>query len=286
MPHTSKFQVAKGNNAVVVRLKGGLGNQLFQYATARALAIDTDRELLIDTGWFARKNSNRAYGLNAFSVNTNTVSLSKPQMVLTKTLNRFGVLKTRSVLHRLSDPANLGYRTFPTPLPDRVLLDGYWQSYRYFEAHRATLLKELRPASNVEIGFNPAVLKNAVAVHVRRGDYITGDNPHIISEAYLRNAMNAFGKNATFVLCSDDVEWCKRTFEAKNIVFSTNSSELQDLVLMSQCAHNIIANSTFSWWAAWLNEREGQRVIAPVPWTKYGISHLDILPSHWETMPI
>jgi len=272
--------------SVVVRLKGGLGNQFFQYAAAKALSIESERELIVDTGWFARKNRSRAYRLDSFGINPNTIQLSKAQLNLASFGNGLLLPPSLRGLKSLSDPADLGFKSFDNISSDRVLLNGYWQSEKYFQNISDSLRQEIKPVDQIKVGFSAEQLKNAVAIHVRRGDYLAKGPAHVVSEQYIRNAMNAFDNNTHFIVCSDDVNWCKERFNQDNISFSSNKSDLEDFILMSQCGHNVIANSSFSWWSAWLNQNEGRRVIAPTPWTMTGQSHLDILPADWETIPI
>jgi len=272
------------HNSVMVRLKGGLGNQLFQYATARSLALDSERKLVVDRGWFERKQRPRSYRLNEFVANPSTVSYSKVklhQLTLASVTSSF-----TSATKILREPKQLQYRPFKLPLTSAVLLEGYWQSPKYFEKHRNDLLNAFKPAGHIDQSSLTTPEANTVAVHIRRGDYITEHNAHIVSPKYVRNAMSEFGNNANFLFFSDDLSWCQDNFGGDNVGFSSQPSDLMDLIQMSRCDHNIIANSSFSWWSAWLNENKQQRVIAPTPWAEGGNTHADILPAHWETLAI
>ncbi len=278
--------MSEQNNAIITRLKGGLGNQLFQYAVARALSIDSNRPLLVDVGWFHRKSRPQHYRLNEFKANPGTIAYDRKTLNGLKFASRLrlsGFLKLPSVV---DEPAHLGYTPLKVPGNAPALLEGYWQTAKYFEHHRQTLLSDLTTSDAINTSSLKKFDDNTVAVHIRRGDYIRSGHAHVVSESYIRNAMNAFGNNANFLFFSDDVNWCQDRFGNDNVDFSDQPSDLMDLLQMSYCNHNIIANSSFSWWSAWLNTNEQQRVIAPSPWSESGKTHADILLDHWERIPI
>ncbi len=269
------------NGSVTVRLKGGFGNQLFQYASGRALANQLATPFFVDTEWYSKANSNRKYKLPAIGLNATSNNFTKSQ----RNSNKLKAKLLGSKQH-LSEPADSGYHPFECKPSQSIYLDGYWQSEQYFTDIRTTLLKDI----NLDLisKFRHATLfpsDQTVAVHIRRGDYIKQKSSQALSVEYVNNAMAEFGNNYDFMFFSDDIEWCKETFAGDNICFANNQSDLQDLKQMSQAAHNIIANSTFSWWSAWLNKNEGQRVIAPQPWTNEN-THKDILPERWETVAL
>lgn len=149
---------------------------------------------------------------------------------------------------------------------------GYFQSSKYFE-HCSDQVKS-------EFTFNSKIYdtakeyiklvgqgKEIITIHIRRGDYLSLPEHHpICSKDYYTTAMNLFDNtNSVFIICSDDIEWCKSNFTNKDIVFSNNDT-FTDLCIMSLADHNIIANSSFSWWGAWLNSNPSKKVIAPKQW--------------------
>ncbi len=278
--------MTESQNSVIVRLKGGLGNQLFQYATARALAIDTRRTLHIDTGWYDRKSRPRKYRLNEFNIEQRTVSYSKAQLRLARFKSKLVQMKLASGAIVTTEPKDLSFHPFEQKQNVDLLLEGYWQSYRYFSHHSQTLLEDFKLADFVDTSTLHQPPEQTVAVHIRRGDYITTKSAHIVTAQYIQNAVAEFGNNHDFLFFSDDIAWCKQTFKGSNFAFSNQPSDLMDLVQMSMCSHNIIANSSFSWWSAWLNDNPDKRVIAPAPWTEGGATHRDILPENWNTLPI
>lgn len=272
---------SNSNGSVTVRLKGGFGNQLFQYASGRALANQLACPFFVDTASFSKPNSNRQYKLPAIGLNATSNDLTKGQRISNKLTS-----KVMGNKQHLVEPADYGYQPFTCKATQRIYMDGYWQSEKYFTDIRAQLLAEInldlieksRHATDLPSG-------KTVAVHIRRGDYITQASSQVLSIDYVNNAMAEFGSNHDFLFFSDDIDWCKKTFTGDNIAFSNNESDLQDLKQMSEAAHNIIANSTFSWWGAWLNRNGSQRVIAPQPWTNEN-THKDILPDRWETIAL
>lgn len=274
-------------NTITVRLKGGLGNQLFQYATAKALSLNTGLDLLVDTGWFDRKHrpASQLYRLHVFKANPKTVSLSNSELNRLKWKKRLRLERLAKVRY-LTDPKDLSYQPINADASGNHFLDGYWQSPRYFDAIRNVLLEELQLAPHVDQSNLVNVAENTVSVHIRRGDYLRGGNTHVVSEQYIHNAMHMFDSDAQFLLFSDDPEWCRKTFTADNITISDEPNDLIALMQMSRCQHNIIANSTFSWWAAWLNQHSKKRVVAPSPWSATGHRHRDILPENWDVIGI
>ena len=127
--------------------------------------------------------------------------------------------------------------------------------------------------------------ENTVSLHVRRGDYINKENYHPLQTIdYYKNAYDIINENSINVLIlSDDVNWCKKNIKFNNISYIENETNIIDLYIMSLCKHNIIANSSFSWWGAWLNENKNKKVICPINWfgEKTNIYTGDITPEKW-----
>lgn len=157
-----------------------------------------------------------------------------------------------------------------TPIPNKkfLMLDGYFQSEKYFKDYREEIINLL--------GYQWTPIKGMVAVHIRRGDYLNYPDKHpVVSFDYLNNSILHFWnlgyRNFTFF--SDDIPWCKEHFPGYN--YSERMSEKKDIELISCCEHQIIANSSFSWWGAWLNRNPDKIVIAPKVWFGTGNAHLD-----------
>ena len=121
-------------------------------------------------------------------------------------------------------------------------------------------------------------------MHIRRTDYVTSNGYHPVQSLdYYQNAIDLIGDYDNLYIFSDDINWCKDNLKFKNMIFRYGNSDIEDLFLMSMCANNIIANSTFSWWAAWLNERPDKRVISPSKWLgeQTNLNTNDIIPLDW-----
>ena len=179
-------------------------------------------------------------------------------------------------------------------------LQGYWQSEKYFYDIRDILLNELTlkfdPDRDNKKHLKDIINSESVSIHVRRGDYVK--NPHtrayhgICSLDYYKRALKKIGslvENPKYYVFSDDPDWTKENLKIKGkVVFIINNSnkEYEDLRLMRACKHNIIANSTFSWWGAWLGEYKNKIVIAPEKWflTKEN-NYKDIVPDRWLKIP-
>ena len=290
---------------VAVEIKGGLGNQLFEYCTARSLADRLQCELVLDCS----EARDRPIELSRFLV--------RAQFVHSRTEVRKTWLKLPGTIGRkISKGVQLFLPTFISiegrrfymwkERPSRefdhglmrqkgnVYLSGYWQSYRYFENDIEVVRADLQlkaPCRKVNEDWRMRIKQAAqsVCVHVRRGDYlIRQDEFGLCSASYYRKAMallkRQFGSPEFFVF-SDDLNWCRVNFTAGKMNFvdaNGPESAVEELELMRSCTHHIIANSTMSWWAAWLSQSQGQIVIAPYPWfLSGGPPEDDLLLKHW-----
>lgn len=273
---------------VFVALTGGLGNQLFQYALGRFLAIKTGGELVIDDTFFVSPLAGltpREYGLDQFQVNGRRITPAERRSLFTYTNRGF-----RFVRKFVDLPGPINY--YREPL-DRLMLDvrqaqgdllidGFWQSERYFEGVENTLRKDLTPCD--EVIEQTADLRDqmqsvsSVSLHVRRGDYVdpkTSAARGICDLDYYQRAVqimkNQLG-DAHFFLFSDDQQWVSQNLKLDAnttlVQHDTPVSAVVDLWLMAGCKHHIIANSTFSWWGAWLNPVKDKLVIRPSIWMR------------------
>ena len=272
--------------SVTARLKGGLGNQLFQYAAGKALANRLGSSFSIDTEFYLKANSNRKLKLPDIGINATTNNYSKTRRISNKITHQLLPSSINRSINYINEPADYAYHAFSCDSAQHVYLDGYWQSEKYFLDIRHELIAEI-DLSKIETAADAVAFpsENTVAIHVRRGDFINSKSSQALSIDYVQRAMREFGNNVDFMFFSDDINWCKDNFNGDNLSFANNQSDLQDLKQMSEAAHNIIANSTFSWWSAWLNKNENQRVIAPQPWTNEN-THKDILPTAWATIDL
>lgn len=173
------------------------------------------------------------------------------------------------------------YHTLPVIDPDQnYKLQGYFQSEKYFRNYRREIIEAfgiLRYPT--ELGL--------VSIHVRRGDYLRLNKKHPpIDLAYIRDAMSYFDNNHRFLVFSDDIEWCKNNIKGRAIDYWVDDDPIESMAMMASCHHNIISNSTFSWWGAWLNGNDNKVIIAPKRWfgerVQDRVLHTqDIIPQTW-----
>lgn len=286
---------------IIVALKGGTGNQLFQYAFGRALAIKNHDTLKLDLTTLknaeAVGNIHRAYNLGAFNIAATTASTE--DITSLKPTPSFVSILLRKLQNRVWGDTTVRYNPALLEKTGDMYLDGYWQSPLYFNAIRTELLRELTlqsPMSAAAENYATQIKStNAVALHVRRGDYIK--NPNVERQfgtctlTYYKAAMAEIEKtlpNPTYFIFSDDLPWVQENLPVGDTaVFVTGDgmSDVEDLMLMSLCEHNIIANSSFSWWGAWLNQNPNKLVIAPTPWFDRSPYDKELLPANWIQVP-
>jgi hypothetical protein len=166
-------------------------------------------------------------------------------------------------------------------------IDGYFQSEKYFVDYRDFILDFFSPTLEIQKYIDSKygdIIKDSTSIHIRRGDYLNYPDIHPVCDMdYYKKAIQHFSDKESFVVFSDDIDWCKKNFSNK-FYFVEGEKDYIDLYIMSQCKNNIIANSTFSWWGAWLNKNEVKKVIAPKKWFGSKINHNtnDLVPSNWE----
>ncbi len=282
---------------VIVKVWGGLGNQLFQYSFGKYLAnkLGTTVTYDIRTTNTVKNFTQRSLLLSSF--NTSLEIASDDEIDQTKFFKSPKLARAERKLAQLF-PSLLTHHIVesntPKPIADMhfrndCYYEGYWQSYKYLAPVEALLRKEiiLKGMASVAIKDEAAIMQSSpsVSIHVRRGDYLT--NPYLISYsmAYYEKAIAYFDEavpGATFYFFSDDIDWCKENFSGSRYAFVTGHEPFEDMYLMSKCHHHIIANSTFSWWGAWLNESPGKIVIAPKKWhSRHKEDNCELMPENW-----
>jgi hypothetical protein len=293
---------------IIVRLRGGLGNQLFQYAAAKALADHHHTELKLDLYTYTRHRY-RKFELSRFNVDAPEASRSEVHRFtgsnpLVRYLNkRENYMRCPKVF---AQPHYHFYQDFFS-LPADLYLSGYWQSEKYFHPAAAVIRSQYAPKAPLDERTRAMQQKmrseNSVAIHVRRGDYTSAATYSsffgTLSKEYYDNAfarMKEHLADPVFYIFSDDPAWCRQHFAGIEVIdFNKGDDAFKDMLLMSSCRNNIIANSTFSWWGAWLNSNPDKKVIAPRQWFRenyltrktpvypcrfYNTS--DLIPESWE----
>ena len=292
---------------VISRIVGGIGNQLFQYAAARAFSDLYNADLFLDLSTFSHPKYFAPEGFLINKVFQKDVpfatSLEYDEVLgLTKFLLplRFKI-KYEKICNNYFVEKNVHKVEEKFFLYDKkhCYMEGYWQSEKYFQNISEKLNNEL------DFDFNnleSSVLEMShmlrdqpsVSIHVRRGDYVTNKVFKEIfvqcDEAYYEGSIRSISNrvpNAKFFVFSDDIEWAKAqpVFRGCSFVSGrSNYGSWNDLFLMSCCQHNIIANSSFSWWGAWLNKNVRKIVIAPKRWFNGVIETPDRIPEDWEIL--
>jgi len=171
------------------------------------------------------------------------------------------------------------------PTQDNILFNGYFQSEKYLDRE---LILKLYSIDDISLEYindkYKNIISNSVSIHVRRGDYLNKYDKHPVQDInYYNLAMKYFRDYKKFIIFSDDIEWCKTNFIGDQFIFIEGEHDYIDLWLMSLCDHNIIANSSFSWWGAWLNQNINKKVIAPKNWfgPKKKLDTIDLYCKDW-----
>lgn len=238
---------------VTTTLIGRLGNQMFEIAAAYAHSLRTG------TNFYCPKKS------------------QAPQIWPTY-FNHLPVLPANTSARHVYKEKSHSYTEIPLELTN-VRLEGYFQSEKYFCNYRQQIIDLF--------GLPWELKKGWVSIHVRRTDYLQFSNQFpVITKEYILSAIDYLSKfgSYNFLFYSDDIKWCRETFGTFPVHFSNGGQPLNELASMSCCEHNIIANSSFSWWAAWLNQNPEKVVIAPRTWFGPGNAHLDtkdLCPDKW-----
>lgn len=292
---------------IVMKIWGGLGNQLFQYALGYALAKTYGQELVLDMDFYS-EGANRkplilqcqlSYsaekGTSPYDSSIRAFQHNKYFRQYYKILKKLGIGSFRyscEIVPRYQEDV------FTMPLKSVNYYDGYWQSPKYFEAYAEDIRRQFVPkVLSVKAMELRELLQNSssVALHVRRGDYLSfpsdpgpEDTMYLLGKSYFERAierMNQLSPGVAIYCFSDDIPWCKKELVGPNIHYIERSYNLSDFVewhLMSLCKHQIVSNSTYSWWAAWLNSYSQKIVISPDRW----FGNHDIFPDSWIKIPL
>jgi Glycosyl transferase family 11 len=241
---------------------GYLGNQLFQYAATKALSLARNTDCLFPRN---APDLHKIFRLDA-------VAEEKQYLIVGQDGHPM-----------LYQEPHFHFAPEFWDLPDWTILSGYFQSEKYFAPYAEQIKQEF--TFRDPVGWPR--FKDWVSVHVRRGDYLTFPHHHPpCTVDYYRKAMAEF-PGAHFIVFSDDIEWCKLYLRGPDVEFSEGFSPDRDLQRMIACDHHIIANSSYSWWGAYLGQNLKKRVIAPRKWfgpAKASWSTVDLLPESWETL--
>lgn len=284
---------------------GGMGNQMFQYAAAKALSIKLGVPLKLDLSFltdrtFRENFTYRDFELNHFNIEIDVATALESKYYglkseFCKAFNRY-ILRKEAVVYFYEK--TFAYNRRFESLPPNTYLEGYWQSEKYFKQIRSILLEDFTFVSTPD-EVNSQILESiqsqeSTSVHIRRGDFIANkvinEYHGICSIEYYNEAIRKIASSSSkpvFYFFSDDIEWVKTTFndfafECRFISNNTGANSFEDMRLMSACKNNIIANSSFSWWGAWLNQNPEKIVVAPKQWfSNKAIDTSDLIPEEW-----
>lgn len=237
---------------IILRIQGGLGNQMFQWACGRNLSIQRKSSLSVEVLSY-QFDIKRSFRLNLFK------NISKSLNLDVNIYDKW--------IPRGPQIVNDDFKTFSFP-SGSVYLDGYWQSELFFKNNSKEIKKDFDLSDFYYIIDKFPQIKDSVSLHIRRTDYITSNGFHPVQPIdYYLNGLESLNKDyENIFVFSDDIDWCRENIKLKSCLFMDNQTDFESLCLMSHAKHNIIANSSFSWWAAWLNETPSKKVIAPKTW--------------------
>lgn len=278
---------------IYLRVFAGLGNQQFQYAFAKSLALKYNKELILDNSYFlARYHPIKAQGfiypykLELYDIFEKSTNIFQRELV--GLINRFSkgqklyqFIQKLPILNNIL-PCLITQDNFDESIfakNKNVILSGYFQKYSFFNEFGEIIQNNLTYKEDLQKD-NKAYLmqiqnKNSISIHIRRGDYIEkqniANNFARVTPQYFKNAIkyiDSLKKIEQLVIFSDDIQWVKDSlvFDYPSIYIENDGPDYEHQFLMSQCTHNIISNSTFSWWASWLNSNEEKIVCVPKQW--------------------
>ena len=287
---------------IISRITGGLGNQMFQYAFGRRLAVKHETELKLDVSFYsdpanAEPNPVRTYDLGVFKIHERIASQSEiaklskrvENDLIDRVLNRLKGVKQGHIREPHFHFSESAYNS-----PNNIYLSGYWQSEKYFADIEPTLRAEFefndQPDEMATAMLDRIESTNSVCVHVRRGDFLTNPLNGLFGVDYIQKAeeiMMARISDPTYFVFSDDMDWCEASlkFEGSTVFVSNDFGGMKfrdDLRLMAACKHFIISNSSFSWWAVWLSRRDDKIVVAPKEWFRdKSLDTRNLIPLAW-----
>lgn len=272
---------------------------MFQYAFARSISMHR-QDIVLDISWFKKFNNHAGFMLNLFPIKLKVInSLGFHRTIPGRALKKFKLLPPNYVFEN-----DLSFNNYANFLKNKsVYFSGYFQSELFFNNIRDILLCDFSfPALQGQASYN---CRNFIqshpevcSLHIRRGDYLSKNNNTVFKilnleyyeQAYL-TLKNKIEKDLPIVVFSDDPEWAKANLTLPTTLYfhegNSGKMAIDDMHLMSICTHNIIANSTFSWWAAWLNKNSQKIIVAPKNWFKLSnLNNNNIIPNSWNTIDV
>jgi hypothetical protein len=294
---------------IITRLFGGMGNQMFQYALGRVLALKNNTELKLDIRQLTDhgnrplhpKHVNRNYDLDLFKIHATIAQQSDIPWKYRVWGSTFFKDATYVITRKLfANPYKEKYFHFnPSVLdaPNGSYIEGFWQSYKYFEEYENVIKKDFQVAVDIpeliqKLG-EQIQQQTSLCVHVRRGDFVNNSYHSVLQDDYYDQALQKITEKVAIeniYVFSDDIDWCKDNikFPVETMFVGNEYSGERGIGhfwLMQQCKHFIIPNSTFSWWTAWLADYSNKVVVMPKKWlSNDSINYQDIIPPGWISL--
>ena len=291
---------------IIVKLMGGLGNQMFQYAFGKALSLRIKKELKFDLSFY-NNNKDRQFELNNFKIFNQEVSKNEIDKIVKSKPLIYKKIKYK-IFHK-----TFPYYFFPIIIEkqfnydpnilkiagNNLYVEGYWQTEKYFKDYREELETDFRLKNENNSDFlklkDKILASNSISIHIRRGDYVNNPvfkrNYGTCSNSYYKTAVEYINNhidNIDIFVFSNDMLWAKKNlglpYHVNYIDCNYSLKSCEELKLMSFCKHQIIANSSFSWWAGWLNNNPEKIVISPKIWftnNELNKQSDDIIPNEW-----
>ena len=281
---------------IIAEIVGGLGNQLFEYAHARALSVKLKQKLYFDLSFFDRYYRDDVYRLDKFRVNINKASekyidrlkrRDKAPAIYRKLSRRLGFSPHFNNKYHFDNERLDTTSVDILKQYNDLYISGYFADQKYFIEIEDIIrgdftLKEPLNKINQQM-LNQISNTNSVSLHIRRGDYVGNDFFADVPLFYYKRAVDYIENkfpDSSYYIFSDDLQWVKENLKLNNKVIyvdvNDNSTDYMELMLMAACKHNIIANSTFSWWGAWLNSNPNKIVVAPEKWYNNNVEQKNI----------
>jgi hypothetical protein len=301
----------------IVKVAGGLGNQMFQYAFARALEVRSGEDVYLDTSTYEYMPAHNGFELDRlFAVQYRLAREEDIRRLGTRPRSFFSKLRRKYFTKRTHYiDRSFRYDPYVFALGGDRYLEGYWQSEKYFAPIADRLRQEFHFISDPgpqnwqilgetiqQLDAKTSRQRALVSVHVRRGDSLRQPETQVCTEAYYRNALGLAKQQFIrphFLVFSDDLSWCRTHLDLEKgdatfVDWNRGADSWRDMWLMSRCSGHIIANSSFSWWGAWLDPHPDKLVIAPARWSfseqrvfaYYRYDFRDIVPESWVRVPI
>ena len=285
---------------IIVRLKGGLGNQMFQYVLGRVLALKNGTELKLNTSFLNlnfKSITKRIYNLDVFNIRAGIAKESDIPFIFRLPNNKiclYLIFLFRKIIKSNGQEKSFNFNKKILSVGRNAYLNGYWQSPKYFEGFEEVIRKDFTlknpPAQNIQNLAGEIEKINSLCIHVRRGDYIGNKNHEIVNQEYYEKGIEHISQKTSIekiYIFSDDIAWCKNNLKFDFPIMFVDDEYAGEkdeghMFLMSKCKNFIIANSSFSWWGAWLSNNKDKIVVCPKKWfPNISIDTSDLIPKNW-----